>query len=68
MFLAVWANIDSFRPERSSFLNWIAGISRYKAIDYKRKYLNREQMENLDDVTAGEEDREQNEVNRKGAV
>ena len=59
VFLAVWENIDSFRPERSSFLNWIAGISRYKAIDYKRKYLNREQMENLDDVTAGEEDREQ---------
>lgn len=59
VFLAVWGNINSYRAEKSSFTNWIAGISRYKAIDYKRKYLNREQAENLDDVVAGEEDREQ---------
>ena len=59
VFLAVWENIESYRPMRSSFVNWIAGIARYKAIDYKRKYLNRIQTGNLEDVTAGEEDREQ---------
>ena len=59
VFLAVWENIESYRPMRSSFVNWIAGIARYKAIDYKRKYLKRIQTENLEDVTAGEEDREQ---------
>lgn len=55
VFLAVWENIESYRPMRSSFVNWIAGIARYKAIDYKRKYLKRIQTENLEDVTAGEE-------------
>lgn len=38
VFFAVWNNIDSFRPERNPFANWIAGIARLKALDYKRKY------------------------------
>lgn len=36
--LAVWENIDSFDQERSSFKNWLAGIAKYKSIDYLRKY------------------------------
>ena len=35
--LAVWDNIDSFDPARSSFKNWCAGIARYKSIDALRK-------------------------------
>lgn len=38
VLLSVWNNIDSFRPERNSFKNWIAAIAKYKAIDYLRKY------------------------------
>lgn len=37
--LAVWDNIDSFDPSRSSFKNWCAGIARYKAIDALRKEI-----------------------------
>lgn len=37
--LAVWDNIDSFDPKRSSFKNWCAGIARYKAIDALRKEI-----------------------------
>ena len=37
--LAVWDNIDSFDPERSSFKNWCAGVARYKAIDAHRKEI-----------------------------
>lgn len=37
--LGIWNNIDSFNPEKSSFKNWIAGIAKYKSIDYIRKYL-----------------------------
>ncbi|MSS77558.1 sigma-70 family RNA polymerase sigma factor [Anaerococcus sp. AGMB00486] len=37
--LAIWDNIDSFDPSRSSFKNWCAGIGKYKAIDALRKEL-----------------------------
>lgn len=35
--LAVWDNIESFDPARSSFKNWCAGVARYKSIDALRK-------------------------------
>lgn len=38
VLLAIWKNIDSFRPEKNSFKNWVAAIAKYKAIDYIRKY------------------------------
>ncbi|WP_296112302.1 sigma-70 family RNA polymerase sigma factor [uncultured Anaerococcus sp.] len=37
--LAVWDNIDSFDPKRSSFKTWCAGVARYKAIDALRKEI-----------------------------
>lgn len=39
VLLAVWEHIDDYEPEKGSFKNWLAGVSRYKAIDCKRKYL-----------------------------
>lgn len=53
VFFAVWNHIDSFQPDRKPFANWIAGITRLKALDYKRKYArhlrerNLEQSENV---------------------
>ena len=40
IFFSVWNNIDKFSGENEKFKNWIAGISKYKAIDYYRKYSN----------------------------
>lgn len=37
-FLSVWNNIDKFRGNNDNFKSWIGGISKYKAIDYYRKY------------------------------
>lgn len=37
--IKIWENIDQFDPTRSEFKNWIAGIAKYRCIDYKRKYL-----------------------------
>lgn len=48
VLLAIWENIDSYNSERSTLKNWIAGISRYKAIDCKRKYLRFLKEEPLD--------------------
>lgn len=39
VFLAIWDNIDSFDKDRNSFKNWICVIAKYKAINYKKKYL-----------------------------
>lgn len=47
--LAVWDNIGSFDPERSSFKNWCAGVARYKAIDALRKEIRHKSVD-LDEV------------------
>lgn len=41
ILLGIWNNIDSFNVETNSLKNWIGAISKYKAIDYKRKYIKR---------------------------
>ena len=48
--LAVWDNIDSFNPARSSFKNWCAGVARYKAIDALRKEIRHKSVD-LDEVS-----------------
>lgn len=35
----IWENIEGFNGKESSFKNWICAIAKYKAIDYKRKYI-----------------------------
>ena len=39
VLLAVWEKIDSYDSGKSTLKNWIGGVTRYKAIDCKRKYL-----------------------------
>lgn len=46
VFLSIWDNIKSFDRNKNNFKNWICAISKYKAIDYKRKYLSK--IETLD--------------------
>ncbi|MHC1750561.1 MAG: sigma-70 family RNA polymerase sigma factor [Cellulosilyticaceae bacterium] len=50
VLLAVWNNIESFEDAENSFKNWIAAISKYKSIDYKRKYIRLLQEQNLEEV------------------
>lgn len=50
VLLGLWNNIDKFDENKSEFKNWIAGIAKFKAIDYKRKYLRELDNENLDDL------------------
>ncbi len=56
--LAVWQNIDSFDPSKSTFSNWLAGVCRFKALTYVRKYIQAskedlmEQMPEWKDVKA----------------
>lgn len=38
VFIAVWENGCKFEGNRDKFKSWIAGIAKYKSIDYFRKY------------------------------
>ena len=50
VLLAVWQNIDAYDKNRSTFQNWLAGITRYKAVDCKRKYLRYLQEDPLEEA------------------
>lgn len=39
VLFSIWENIEAFNYRESSFKNWICAIAKYKAIDYKSKYL-----------------------------
>jgi len=41
VLLSIWDNIKSFDNSKNNFKNWICAISKYKAIDYKKKYLSK---------------------------
>lgn len=48
VFLSVWNNIDSFDENKGNFKKWISAISKYKAIDYKRKFFKQSTCECID--------------------
>jgi len=56
ILLGIWINIYSFNDDKSSFKNWVAAISKYKTIDYRRKYLRDLKSENIDDIKIIAED------------
>lgn len=41
----IWENIEGFNTKESTFKNWICAIAKYKAIDYKRKYISKINLE-----------------------
>lgn len=54
VLLAIWNNIERFDEGENGFKNWVAAISKYKSIDYKRKYMKlvgEQSIEELDDST-----------------
>ncbi len=65
VFLGVWNNIYSFDKNKSTFKNWIAGISKYKSIDYKRKYLKDLEQQSLTNFELKMEDNSLNEIIKK---
>ena len=39
VLLSVWRNIDRFNPEKNSLKNWLGAVAKYRAINYRRKYI-----------------------------
>ena len=50
ILLGIWSNIHSFNENKNTFKNWVAAISKYKTIDYRRKYLRDLKNENIEDM------------------
>ena len=50
VLLAIWQHCDRFDATRSTFANWAAGICRYKAIDYRRKWLSKMEANSLESI------------------
>lgn len=65
ILMAVWFNINSFDESKGNFKNWIAGVSKYKSIEFKRKYLKHLEYENIDDLNISIEDSVHEELIKK---
>lgn len=50
VLLAVWYGIENFDPKKNSFKNWIAGITKFKVIDYQRKHYKTVIQEEINEV------------------
>lgn len=57
VFLGIWKKIGYYDEKKSSFANWAAGIARYKAVDYLRKYYKNASYENIDDLDIPQNDK-----------
>ena len=54
VLLSVWRNIDRFNPEKNSLKNWLGAVAKYRAINYKRKYIRELSGKELtEDITDG---------------
>lgn len=51
VLLAIWDNIDKFDESKGTLRNWIGCISKYKAINYKKKYIREKQNCEIDENT-----------------
>lgn len=56
IFLQAWNNIQYYDCMKSSFRNWLAGVARFRSIDYLRKYRRELELEDIDHVIVAEKD------------
>ena len=64
VFLAIWQNVRTYSPHKSSFPTWVAAVTRYQIFNYLRymqKNSSRYQKESLDELKVANECRELNE-------
>lgn len=59
---ALWKNIKSFDPDKNSLKNYVAAVAKYKAIDYKRKYIRSLSTEELPEQIADDNEAVKREI------
>lgn len=50
VLLAIWNHIEKYDEEKNTLKNWIAAITKYKSIDYARKYAKTVNKKGLDQI------------------
>ncbi|MDQ7096656.1 sigma-70 family RNA polymerase sigma factor [Desulfosporosinus sp. PR] len=60
VFWSVWNNIQSFDESKGNFKYWITAVTKYKAIDFKRKLLKLNTTECIHDFTFSNEESTEN--------
>ncbi len=63
--LTVWENIESFDPAKSEFQNWLAGVCRFKALTYVRKYIESSREDLVEQMPEWEDEAAQREFLRR---
>lgn len=66
IFLGIWNNIDSYNPDKASLKNWIGSISKYKSIDYLRKYAKDLEQQDIENLNISSEIDEYKEIIEEG--
>lgn len=56
IFFQVWNNIQYYDCMKNSFHNWLAGVARYRSIDYLRKHRRELELEDIDNVIVPEKE------------
>ncbi len=55
VLLSVWQNIDRFDPSKNSLKNWLGAVAKYRAVNYKRKYIRElSDAELTDEISGGQ--------------
>ncbi len=60
VFMKIWNNIECFDTEKGTFKTWIMAISKFKAIDYKRKLMKYSDYADIEDLTLSSGDNVEN--------
>lgn len=56
ILFAIWQNMDRFDANKNSLKNWIGAVSKYRSINYKRKFYKELTAGELnEDITDGKE-------------
>ncbi|MEW8956810.1 sigma-70 family RNA polymerase sigma factor [Clostridium sp.] len=65
IYLLVWNKYNLYNPEKTSFKNWLLAVSKYKAIDYKRKLKQADNIPIEEDIISDHRDLENDYISRE---
>lgn len=51
IFMKIWGNIDCFDASKGTFKTWIMAITKFQAIDYRRKLMKYSDYADIDDLS-----------------
>ncbi|BAH07060.1 sigma-70 family RNA polymerase sigma factor [Clostridium kluyveri] len=68
IFIGVWKNISKYNPSVTSFNKWLIAVSKYKAIDYLRKFSKYQQTIELEENISMEKDSVEDKIIRNSQM